>query len=214
MQLVSCDISDEGKAIRVDCRYRHALFSGETALSYRIDPSGAVSVRHEATPAAAQPYRIGMTAQLPGEYRRFAWYGRGPHETYCDRKTGADISLYSASLEELEHRYMRPQENGNRTDLRWLSARDAHGQGFVLRDLSGRHMGFSAHAYSQNELDACEHLHELPHRTDTVYLNLDAMQCGVGGDLPGFALLKTPYVIQPGKRYVQEFEISGPFMLA
>jgi beta-galactosidase len=209
MQLVSCDISDEGKAIRVDCRYRHALFSGETALIYKIDPSGAIRIRHEATPAAAQPYRIGMTAQLPGECRRFAWYGRGPHESYCDRKTGADISLYEANLEELEHRYMRPQENGNRTDVRWLSAQDAHGQGFVLRDLSGEHMGFSAHAYSQNELDSSEHLHELPNRTDKVYLNIDAKQCGVGGDLPGFALLKTPYVIQPGKRYVQEFEITG-----
>lgn len=206
MQLVECKIQDAKEGIEVVSRYRHKLFENEVVLRYSIHPDGKLRVAHTAAPAQ-QPYRIGMAVQLPGEYCNFTWYGRGPHETYCDRKSGADVGLYNANVEELQHNYMRPQENGNRTDVRWLKLGSAYGDGFKLTDVMGAHMGFSAHPYSQNELDACEHIHELPHH-DAVYLQLDALQCGVGGDLPGFALQKTPYVIGAGQTYVQEFEIS------
>ncbi|MFV0411893.1 MAG: beta-galactosidase small subunit, partial [Oscillospiraceae bacterium] len=206
MQLAACDITDAADGIKVACRYRHPMLAGDTLLEYFVNPNGELKVRHTVTPKELQPYRIGMAVQLPGPYTHFRWYGRGPHETYCDRKTGADVSLYSAAMGELQHNYMRPQENGNRTDVRWLSVADSYGGGFCLQDTTGGHMGFSAHPYSQDELDASEHIHQLP-RHDAVFLQVDALQCGVGGDLPGFALLKTPYVIKPGQTYVQEFAI-------
>lgn len=205
MQLVECTIQDEAPGVTVISRYTHELFQGEILLVYMVHPDGRVRLCHTATPLA-QPYRIGMTAVLPEELCHFTWYGRGPHETYCDRKSGADVSRYSANLDELGHNYMRPQENGNRTDVRYLTVSDAYTQRFTLRDLTGRHMGFSIHPYSQEELDTCEHIHELP-RHKEAYLQIDTLQCGVGGDLPGFALLKAPYVIHEGKTYTQEFEI-------
>ena len=60
--------------------------------------------------------------------------------------------------------------------------------------------------YTQADLDAAEHLHELPRRKNLT-LNLDALQCGVGGDLPGIALLKKPYMIWPGHTYTQRLRI-------
>lgn len=131
MRLIECKIRDEGAGIAVASRYEHELFAEEISLEYIVHPNGRLTVRHAATPLK-QPYRIGMTAVLSEGYDRFAWYGRSPHETYCDRKTGADVSLYKATLDELWHDYTRPQENGNRTDVRYLKVCGAYGSGFTL----------------------------------------------------------------------------------
>ena len=205
MQLIDCNIQDSNGEILVVVRYEHKLFAGNIVLAYYINPAGSIRVRHTAAPLD-KPFRIGMSAVIPAAYDQFCWYGRGPHESYCDRKTGADVGRYTAALKELEHNYMRPQENGNRTDVRWLKITDPHGCGFTLSDMTNAYLHFSAHRYSQDELDQCEHIYELPCH-DEIYLYIDALQCGVGGDLPGFNLLKTPYVIQEGKTYIQEFEI-------
>lgn len=205
MQLIECNIQDDNGEILIAVRYEHKLFDGNIVLEYYINPAGSIRVRHTAAPLD-NPFRIGMTTILPAVYEQFSWYGRGPHETYCDRKTGADVGRYTATLNELAHNYMRPQENGNRTDVRWLKITDSHGCGFTLTDMTNTYLNFSAHSYSQDELDQCEHIHELPYH-DEIYLQIDALQCGVGGDLPGFSLLKTPYVIQGGKTYTQEFAI-------
>jgi beta-galactosidase len=207
LELAGMEVQSQEASVLIHCRYRHPLFEGEVVLDYEIYPGGRLLVRHTACPKELQPYRIGLTAPLSGEFRHFKWYGRGPHENYCDRKTGADVSVYSADVDELGHDYMRPQENGNRCDLRWLAIEDDYGWGLSLRDTTGRHMGFSAHPYSQDELDAAEHIHELEKRNDAVFLQLDALCCGVGGDAPGFTLLKTPYAIRAGQSYVQEFEL-------
>jgi beta-galactosidase len=209
LNFIECTIRDEAgeDGVKLTSRYEHKLFKGEIVLEYTVHRDGRLEVSHSAEPLD-QPYRIGMATVLPPGFDSFEWYGRGPHETYCDRKTGAPVSLCQASLAELQHDYMRPQENGNRTDVRWLSVIDDKGKGFIWADTTGEHMNFSAHPYSQDELDACEHIHELPQHSET-YLQLDALQCGVGGDLPGMSLLKTPYVIQAGKRYVQRFEVRA-----
>ncbi len=207
MQLISSEITDEDKNILVVNRYTHPLHSGETLLEYLISPDGRVEVGHTVTPKDIQPYRIGMETKLAANYKHVKWYGRGPHETYCDRKTGADVSIYRAEIKDLEHRYMRPQENGNRTDVRWFEVSSDYHSDFKVSDETGEHLGFSAHHYSQDALDEAQHIHELAYQ-DEVYLHIDALQCGVGGDLPGIALLKTPYVIATGKTYVQRFSIE------
>jgi beta-galactosidase len=205
LKLTDLAVTEEGGSVQIRCVYEHTLFAKPLLLSYTVSPDGRFRVRQEAVPAA-YPYRIGMIAALPGSLNRFQWYGRGPHETYWDRKTGARVGLYSANLGELAHNYMRPQENGNRTDVRRLMVTTPYGQGFTVRDLTGSHLGFSAHPYTQDDLDSAAHIHELPSR-DFVTLNIDGYQCGVGGDMPGMALLKEPYIIHPGRTYIQDFEV-------
>lgn len=205
MSLVRCRIEDVENGILVTSTYQHPLFDGIT-LQYLVTASGAVEIKHTATPKKA-PYRIGLMADLAPDVRTAQWYGRGPHENYCDRCTGADVKTYCMKVEELEHGYMRPQENGTRTGLRYLSLQDGQGVSFTMTDLTGQHMSFSLHPYTQADLDRAEHLYELPQR-ENLTLCIDAMQCGVGGDLPGMAMLKKNYIIWPGKTYTQHFRIS------
>ena len=64
--------------------------------------------------------KFGIKMNLPDEMEAMEWYGRGPHESYEDRKTSARIGVYSSSVTQQFHPYVRPQETGNKTDVRWL----------------------------------------------------------------------------------------------
>lgn len=205
MALVKCEIEDHERGILITSRYSHSLFE-EMTLRYLVDHSGVVEIEHQVTPLMP-PYRIGLMAQLAQGIDTAEWYGRGPHENYCDRCSGADVGIYKGNVKELEHAYMRPQENGTRTDVRWLTVSGRWKPQFTFTDLTGTQMSFSLHDYTQSELDEAEHQFELTH-SEKCTLNIDAFQCGVGGDLPGMAMLKEEYFIPPKKTYTQHFRIS------
>ncbi|MGB7981077.1 MAG: hypothetical protein WCF36_09835 [Candidatus Nanopelagicales bacterium] len=100
----------------------------------------------------------------------------------------------------------RPQENGNRTQVRWL---EAFGDELVLRveDLTGEHLGFTAWPWTQEALDAAEHDHDLVAGRE-VTLNVDRRQRGVGGDLPGVVALLPAYTIPAGQRHEVSMRLS------
>jgi beta-galactosidase len=123
--------------------------------------------------------RFGMQMAVPGEYDTVTWLGRGPHESYWDRKSGAAVGLYSGRVEELIHDYVRPQENGNRTDVRWVALTSSRGDGLLAVGMPL--LSVSAWPYTMEDLERAKHVHELPRR-DTVTVNLDLKQMGVGGD--------------------------------
>ena len=118
------------------------------------------------------------------------YYGKGPHENYCDRKTGAYLGVYHfKSAEDFIHDYLYPQENGNRCDVRWLEV----GSDVKLRvDAVGRAFEAGVHPYTLEELDAAKHSCDLP-RHDYLTVNIDGGQQGVGGDVPAVATLKPQY---------------------
>jgi len=193
---------DAGIAVII-FKQRVPCCSGNVLTEYKIDGDGTVFVRHEILPKRDM-LRIGFTMALRRDFSRFTWFGRGPHENYCDRKTGSPVGVYSADITDLGHSYMRPQENGNRTDLRWLEISDKSGDGLLI---TGDHFNFSAWPYSQEALEKATHQHELTAQ-DFITVNIDHMQCGVGGDFPGVAKLHEPYIIHKGKSYVFEYTIS------
>ncbi len=123
--------------------------------------------------------RFGMQMAVPAEYDTMTWYGRGPQESYDDRKTGAAVGRYSGRVEDLIHDYVRPQENANRTDVRWMTLTDTEGDGLLAVGMPL--LNVSAWPYTMEDLEKATHIHELPRR-DTVTLNLDLRQMGVGGD--------------------------------
>jgi len=140
--------------------------------------------------------RVGMRLGLDQRLLQAKWYGRGPHESQRDRKTGQKIRLHDMPVAELEHRYMRPQENGNREDVRSLELYGSDGHG--LRIDAEKAINFSALYYTQEKLDDAKHLYELI-PDGYVSLCVDGFQRGVGGDLPGSAFLHEPYKLKPGK---------------
>ncbi len=139
--------------------------------------------------------RLGITLTLPREYSRVIYYGRGPHENYQDRKQGAMIGVYNTTVDEMFVPYLRPQECGNRTDVRWAALRDEEGWGLLA--IAAHVMEFSAHRCTPHDLEAARHPHEIKWR-DEIYLHLDYKQRGLGGascgpdTLPQYEVLPEP----------------------
>lgn len=198
---VKCE-SSQGLAV-ITVRQSVPNCKGQVTTVYTVDGTGALGVRQKITPRKDM-LRIGFTMAFDRSLDSFTWFGRGPQENYCDRKTGAPVGIYSSGVTELGHSYMRPQENGNRTDVRWLKVQNQTSGGLLIL---GNLFNFSAWPYSQEELESAKHRHELQER-DFITLNIDYKQCGVGGDFPGVANLHEPYKIHKGKTYDYEFKIS------
>lgn len=173
---------------------------------YLFSPEGDVTVTHSAIGLFLPMLKVGVRMGVISSLENASWYGRGPQETYVDRKTGAKIADWSMTVDELEHRYMRPQENGHRTDVRSLCLTDKDGKGIRI-DSMDIPFGFNYSRYTPEKLDEAKHLYELK-KDDFLTLGLDAAERGVGGDMPGCTYLHKPYKLKNGKRYEFKFRIS------
>jgi beta-galactosidase len=149
--------------------------------------------------------RFGMQMAVPAALSTMTWLGRGPHENYWDRATGAAVGRYSGKVVDLVHEYVRPQENGNRTDVRWLALTDASGAGILASGLPL--LSVSAWPYTMDDLEKAAHTNELPRR-DTITLNLDYRQTGVGGDDGWGARPHADYTLD-AKPYAYRFRLRA-----
>ncbi|MCC8022469.1 MAG: DUF4981 domain-containing protein, partial [Clostridiales bacterium] len=197
---------DDQGAVQVAVNWT-SEFLRELRSDYIVYPDGRMLVHLSGIPRFLNMVRFGMQMGLDGAYQYAAWYGRGPHETYCDRKTGAKIGKYAMAVADLEHRYMRPQENGNRTDVRMVAFLDEAGHGLRFTAHYDNPIDFSAHYYDTETLDKATHLHTLEYSRD-ITVNIDHMQCGVGGDMPGAACLREPYIMRAGRPYSYSFLVE------
>ena len=190
--------------IQVDC----LLPAGKSDLSivYIIFGSGDIVVESSFKPGMELPNlpRFGMQMGIPGEFNTITWYGRGPHESYWDRKTGAAVGLYSGSVEEQIHPYIRPQEVGNKTDVRWVTLTNENGAG--LRVCGLPLLSISAWPFSTSDLERAEHTFEL-NRRNFITLNIDFKQMGVGGDNSWGARPHPEYTL-PAEPYKYSFRIT------
>lgn len=92
-------------------------------VTYTLSREGVLSIDYHFSPnrdSLPNIPRLGMFLTLPDCFTETAWYGRGPHETYWDRKLSGKIGIYNGSIADQFHRYPRPQETGNKTDIRWM----------------------------------------------------------------------------------------------
>ena len=172
--------------------------------------------------------RLGTQLTLPGTFRFMEWLGRGPHESYADRKTSARVGHWKGPVDEQFHRYSRPQETGNKTDVRWVSLQDSDGYGWRARPGSDTDLlSTSAWPFPMDDLDfapaakgaesasglvpvTSKHGAELMIQ-DLVTWNVDAGQMGVGGDTSWGRPVHEPYTLPPKDyTYVVRFEPFGP----
>jgi beta-galactosidase len=189
--------------VRIVFLLRSRVFDGGL-LTYDITPDGSVLATHSLTPRK-EMLRLGFTLALP-DVQTVRWFGKGPHENYIDRNHGAWTAVHELPIAELHHNYMRPQENGNRTRVRWLEATGSMGT-LRAQDDTGALLGFTAWPYTQRALDEAEHIHELTF-TQQVTLNIDRQQRGVGGDSPGIAALLPEYRMPAGVRQEVSVRLS------
>ncbi len=128
--------------------------------------------------------RFGINLSIPEKFDQVIWYGRGPHENYVDRNASAFVGKYEAKVADLYFPYIRPQENGYKTDTRWVSFTDQNGRGLKI---SGEPLiSWSAHHNYISDFDpglrkAQRHDIDIKPR-DLININIDYMQMGVGGD--------------------------------
>ena len=154
--------------------------SFENRFVYTIDSSGKLTVEHTVTPWGRMPEwlpGIGLQMTLDSSLNRLEWYGRGPFETFPDRKTGAKIGIYSGDVADQYVPYLIPQENGNKTDVRWLTLKNHKGKG--IRISSPDPFIFSALNMDPDNLSRALYPFQLK-PFDGVTLNLDYAMSGVG----------------------------------
>ncbi|SKB70759.1 beta-galactosidase [Salegentibacter holothuriorum] len=128
--------------------------------------------------------KVGNTLELPKNLENFSWYGRGPWESYADRKYSAMVGVYEGLVEDQYHPYVRPQESGNKTDVRWAKVSNGRNTG-VRIDFVDNLLSVSALPYSLEQLypsSEKEQEHSaLLEKDDVVHLDVDFMQMGVAG---------------------------------
>ena len=183
-------------------------------MTYTLMADGSVIVRQQMEPKAdakeSWMFRYGMQLQMPKEYNQVKYYGRGPHENYCDRKSSQFLGVYESAVKDQYYPYVRPQESGNHTDVRWFQVTDGQ-RG--LEFSSNGPMECSALPYLVEDLDAGamkdhrwgQHSGDLVERPLT-QVHIQQRQMGLGCINSWGAWPEKPYLL-PLQKYDFTFEI-------
>ncbi len=179
------------RSVTVDGNSLKVLFSFGAGAAhwqniYQMRGDGTLEVEASFTPLRddlPDPLRLGLRFDSPASLDQLRWYGRGPHESYADRKTGAALGRYEGKLADQYHSYIRPQESGNKTDVRWFALASAGQPGVTVR--SDAPFSFNALAFPYEDLylrprGTWKSSEISPHGDGGVLI--DMAQSGVGGD--------------------------------
>ncbi|MEK3883626.1 glycoside hydrolase family 2 TIM barrel-domain containing protein [Paenibacillus sp. PL2-23] len=178
------------------------------ALAYTLFADGEIEVRQDLAPAGGLPEipEIGVMLELDASFDRLTWYGKGPHESYWDRQEGAKLGIFSGNVAEQLVPYLRPQECGNKTEVRWAELANAEGQG--LRITADSSFDVNALPYTPSELEAHDHAYKLP-ASDKTVLRINYKQMGVGGDDSWGARTHKEYTLYASRSTTFAFRLKG-----
>ncbi|MDR1896613.1 MAG: DUF4981 domain-containing protein [Prevotellaceae bacterium] len=164
------------------------IFNGDASIvqRYTVSAGGKITVENEFTKHRGNHTmmpKFGNILVISAPYRNLTYYGRGPWENYIDRNYSSELGLYTSSVDEQYFPYVRPQESGNKTDVRRFTLTDKNGRGIQIT--GEEPLEFSALPYSIEDLDPETerqqyHSGELVKRNE-IYLNIDFRQMGVAG---------------------------------
>jgi beta-galactosidase len=198
-------------SVRVDVDAIIPVVSSAYRVSYTVFPSGDIFVDASFAPGVEKlPMlpRFGMQMAMPAGFEQVAWFGPGPEETYADRNE-ARVGRYSGTIDAQWTEYSKPQENGNKVDVRWLAVTNKAGVGLLAVGLP--HLSAAVRHYTHEDIWNARHAYELTRRPET-FISLDDRQMGVGGDDSWGALAHEPYQL-PAKPYGYRFRLR-PFSAA
>ena len=152
---------------------------------YTVSSDGRITVDNWfSVPSNIPPLaRVGLRTALPSDFNEIEWYGRGPHESYDDRKESAFIGIYKGNVEEQHFSHVMPQENGNKTDVRWVRVISGNN---AVKFMGLPLINFNIQNYSSESLNDSKpsgnNPSDDPVRGEKTWLNIDFKQSGVGGD--------------------------------
>ena len=151
MRMKKLDVDDN----QIEATYEMPDVKAELKMTYTLTKEGEVIVREQLKAdkeaKTSQMFRYGMQLQMPKQFDRVQYYGRGPVENYCDRNNSEFIGVYNNKVADEYYSYIRPQESGNHTDIRWFRVINENGKG--LEFYSNAPMEASALNYLMSDLD-------------------------------------------------------------
>lgn len=185
--------------------------------SYSILENGVIKVENtlHKTPYKGDIPRIGMRMQLPKKYENLSYFGRGPWENYQDRNASAFVDLYSSKVSDQYVPYIRPQDNGYKTDARWISISDKNNNGLLFVANHTNLLSFSALHMENEDFDTTGGLdyknsNKSKHTIDIkeknlAQLNIDLGQRGLAGDDSWYSKPQKKYQYKGDKTHSYSF---------
>ena len=186
IKLTSLEHATENGLVVVTAKYDMPTVSAKLTLTYRINKEGAIEVTQSMTTdknaKVSNMFRFGMRAALNKNLSNIQYYGRGPIENYADRNNSTNIGKYAQTVDEQFYSYIRPQETGTKTDIRWWNQTNKGGNGIQL--VGKAPFSASALHYTMESLDdgleKDQRHSELVPQTDCVNFCIDKVQMGLG----------------------------------
>lgn len=186
MKLIGLKHSSEEGMVVITASYDMASVSGNLLMTYTINNKGEILLNQKFTASkeakVSEMFRFGLQMRMPKNYSNIEFYGKGPYENYRDRNNSAMIGRYSQTVAEQFYSYIRPQETGTKTEIRWWNQTNSAGDG--LRFTSNLPFSASALNYTIESLDDGvqkdqRHSSEVA-SSDFVNICLDKVQMGLG----------------------------------
>lgn len=186
IKLTSLEHTTENNLVVVTAKYDMPSVSAKLTLTYRIDKQGAIEVTQSMTTdknaQVSNMFRFGMRTELNKQLANIQYYGRGPIENYVDRNNCTNIGKYVQTVDEQFYSYIRPQETGTKTDIRWWNQTNKGGNG--IQFVGKAPFSASALHYTMESLDdgleKDQRHSELVPQTDYVNFCIDKVQMGLG----------------------------------
>jgi beta-galactosidase len=177
-------------------------------LTYEVYGDGQIKISQNLIPSKDLPEipEIGMRFVVEESFENLTWYGNGPHENYWDRKESAKLGIYRGKVEEQFVPYIRPQECGNKTEVRWAQLTNNQGIGIMIKGEPT--VELNVLEYSSEELENNDHPYKLP-QSDKVVIRVNYKQMGVGGDDTWGARTHEEFTLYANKSYSYSFTIQG-----
>lgn len=172
------------KQVNSTAQINYTFFpQGEIKIELDLKMPPATKVRTSGHPyehydQISRPRRIGFEFKLPKEMQTMRWYGQGPFATYIDRNYER-VGIFSSTVDEAWVEYSKPQDNSNKSDVRWFELTNPTGNGFRFEAIS-EPMSVTAKNYGIATMEASDYSFQME-RSDCVHLNVDHTQFGVGG---------------------------------
>lgn len=184
-KLVSCNVKNVKGRKCVSTVYdfvtRGLFVLARAEVNYFFEKTGKMRISvslKKIIPLTDQLPRFGVHCELPESFEGIEYYGRGPVENYCDFKEHSPVGLYETTVSKMAHKYIKPQDSGNRGDVKYSIIKGENGTGFKFTAVDNS-FNFNANHFTLNQLKTAKHIEDLPD-TETTFAAIDGFVRGTG----------------------------------
>lgn len=184
-KLVSCEVKSRDNLKYISTVYdfvtRGVFVLARATVDYFFDKNGKITISsslNKVFPLTDQLPRFGVHTELKNEFENVKYYGRGPVENYSDFKEHAPIGVYETTVSNMAHKYIKPQDSGNRGDVRYGMLTNENGAGLKFTALY-KYINFNANHFTLGQLKKAKHIEDLPD-VDTTFVAIDGFVRGTG----------------------------------